>query len=136
MFTELADYTDRVSRSNRKGLRKIICRGQTVELGRSPGSAGLAFPNRPGQENINWCTGERTAKARADGFTLDPVLPGRQQAAVKLLDQSLTLTPLHNECPTYVLRDGKLGQAKTSVRINFGDMIVAGTTVVASRRAE
>ena len=136
MFTDLADYTGRVSRSNRNGLRKIMCRGQTVELGRSPGSPGLAFPNRPGQENRNWSTGERAAKAGADGFALDRVLAGRQQAAVKLLDESLTLTPLHNECPTYVLRDGKLGQAKTSVRINFGDMIVAGTTVVASRRAE
>ena len=113
-----------------------MCKGQTVELGRGPGSPGLAFSNRPGQENINWCTGERAAKPRADGFTLDRVLAGRQQAAVKLLDEYLTLTPLHNECPTYVLRDGKLGQAKTSVRINFGDMIVAGTTVVASRRAE
>ena len=78
MFTDLADYTGRVSRSNQNGLRKIMCRGQTDELGRSPGSAGLAFPNRPGQDNINWSTGERAAKAGADGFTLDRVLAGEQ----------------------------------------------------------
>lgn len=110
--------------------------GQTVELGRNPASPGIAFPNRPGQENINWCTGQRAEEARANGFTLDRVLAGRQQAAVELLGESLRLTPLHKQCPTYILRDGRLGQAKKSVPINFGDMIVAGTTVVAARRSE
>jgi len=67
---------------------------------------------------------------------LDRVLAGRQQAAVELLGESLRLTPLHKQCPTYILRDGRLGQAKKSVPINFGDMIVAGTTVVVARRSE
>jgi class 3 adenylate cyclase len=117
-------------------MRLALRNGQLGELGRSPGSPGLAFPNRPGQENIQWCSGQRADKARENGFTLDRVLAGRQQAAIEFAGDSLRLTPLHGECPTYVMRDGKLGQAKKAVRVTFGDMIVAGTTVVAIRRPE
>ena len=89
-------------------MRLSLRRGQRGELGRNPGSPGLAFPNRPGQDNIQWCSGERAESARADGFTLDRVLAGRQQASVEPTGDGFTLTPLHDACLTYVLRGGKL----------------------------
>ena len=110
--------------------------GQAVELGLNPASPGIALPNRPGRENINWCSGQRSDAACANGFALDRMLAGRQQAAVQLLGDSLRLTTLYEQCPTYIFRDVRLGQAKKSVPINFGDMIVASTTVVAARRSE
>ncbi|MEM7408486.1 MAG: adenylate/guanylate cyclase domain-containing protein [Pseudomonadota bacterium] len=114
-------------------MRLALSRGQRGELGRNPGSPGLAFPNRPGQDNIQWCSGPRAEAARANGFTLDRVLAGRQQASVEPTADGVTLTPLHDACPTYVLRDGKLGQAKKAVRIKVHDRIVAGTTVISMR---
>jgi class 3 adenylate cyclase len=110
-----------------------VSRGQRAELGRNPGSPGLAFPNRPGQDNIQWCSGERASSARRDGFTLDRVLAGRQQASVEISKDGVKLTPLHKECPTFILRGGKIGQVKKPVRIRVDDMIVAGTTVVGMR---
>lgn len=117
-------------------MRLALRNGQSAQMGRSPETPGLAFPNRPGQDNIQWCSGARADSARENGFTLDRVLAGRHQALVELTDGTMRLTPLHTECPTYVMRDGKLGQARRPVRITFGDYIVAGTTVVALRRPE
>lgn len=117
-------------------MRLALRRGQTGELGRNPASPGLAFPNRPGQDNIRWCSGARAESARANGFTLDRVLAGRQQASIEVHPEGLRLTPLHGECPTYVMRDGHLGQARKAVRVSYGDLVVAGTTVVALRRPE
>jgi class 3 adenylate cyclase len=117
-------------------MRLALRRGQLAEMGRNPGSPGLAFPNRPGQDNIQWCTGSRADRAKENGFTLDRVLAGRQQACVELVGDGVRLTPLHGECPTFVMRDGKLGQAKKAVRVSYGDMIIAGTTVVAVRHPE
>jgi hypothetical protein len=71
--------------------------------------------------------------AKSDGATLDRRLAGQQQASVELSKDGIKLTSLHNECPTFVLREGKVGQAKKHVRIRVDDMIVAGTTVVGMR---
>ncbi|NKC12208.1 MAG: hypothetical protein GKR94_08385 [Gammaproteobacteria bacterium] len=114
-------------------MRLALRRGQLAEMGRNPGSPGLAFPNRPGQDNIQWCSGARAERARENGFTLDRVLADRQQASIELAGDDVRLTPLHGECPTFVMRDGKLGQAKKAVRVTYGDMIIAGTTVIAIR---
>lgn len=117
-------------------MRLALRHGQRGELGRNPGSPGLAFPNRPGQDNIHWCSGERAETARAKGFTLDRVLAGRLQASVEPTKEGVTLTPLHETCPTYVLHNGKLGQAKKAVPIGADDLIVAGTTVISLRIPE
>lgn len=117
-------------------MRLSLRRGQRGELGRNPGSPGLAFPNRPGQGNIQWCPGARAESAKANGFTLDRVLAGRQQASVEPVTGGINLMPLHPECPTYVMRGSKLGQAKKAVRITVDDMIVAGTTVISMRAPE
>ncbi len=94
---------------------------------------GLALPTREGQKNIRWCSGSRAARARTEQFTLDRVLAGRQQVAVKPLRGSIEVVPLHQECATFILREGRLGRVKRPVRVRVGDMIVTGTTVVSLR---
>jgi class 3 adenylate cyclase len=121
---------------NDTDMRLALRLGQTGEMGRSPGSPGLAFPNRPGQDNIQWCSGQRAERARESGFTMDRVLAGRQQASIRYDGNKMRLEPLHGECPTYVMRDCKLGQVRKAAHIQFGDYVVAGTTVVAVRRPE
>jgi class 3 adenylate cyclase len=106
---------------------------QIAEIGRRPNPPGLAFPNREGQDNIRWCSGSRASKARRDDFSLDRVLAGRQQASIKPTSSGIELTPLHEECATFVFREGRIGRAKRPVRVRIGDMIVAGTSVVALR---
>lgn len=113
-----------------------IKNGQTAEIGRKPNPPGLAFPNREGQDNIRWCSGSRASRARREDFSLDRVLTGRQQAAIKPVRGSIELHPLHEDCATYVLREGRIGRAKRPVRVRIGDMIVAGTNVVALRAPE
>ena len=112
--------------------------GTTAELGREPNHPGLAFPDRRGQDNIRWCPGPRAAKARAHGFTLDRALAGRRQAALHVHGDNLKLTPLHERCATYVLRDGRKGleRADFEIGVNIGDRVVAGTTVVAIRHPD
>ena len=113
-----------------------IKNGQTAEIGRKPNPPGLAFPNREGQDNIRWCSGPRASRARREDFSLDRVLAGRQQAAVKPQRGSIELHPLHDDCATYVLREGRIGRAKRPVRVRTGDMVVAGTNVIALRAPE
>jgi len=113
-----------------------IKNGQTAEIGRKPNPPGLAFPSREGQDNIRWCSGQRAARARSEDFSLDRVLVGRQQAAIKPERGSIELHPLHEECATYVLREGRIGRAKRPVRVRIGDMIVAGTNVIGLRAPE
>ncbi|MGK0173601.1 MAG: class 3 adenylate cyclase [Gammaproteobacteria bacterium] len=110
--------------------------GQTAQIGRKPNPPGLAFPNREGQDNIRWCSGPRASRARREDFSLDRVLAGRQQAAIKPQRGSIELHPLHDDCATYVLREGRIGRARRPVRVRTGDMIVAGTNVIALRAPE
>lgn len=120
-------------------MRLGVVSGQTAELGREPNHPGLAFPDRRGQDNIQWCPGPRAARARAGGFTLDRALAGRRQAAVQLVGDSIQLKPLHQRCPTYVIRsDGGRGLEKVAraTHVELGDLIVAGTTVVGLRQPD
>ncbi|GAB4362108.1 MAG: hypothetical protein Kow006_33230 [Gammaproteobacteria bacterium] len=111
-----------------------VKRGQTVEMGRKPAAPGLVFPTRGGQGNIRWCSGARARQAREQSFSLDRGLVGRRQYAVQVEGGTLTLEPLHKECATYVLRDGRLVRVLERVPVRFGDHVVAGTTVVALRK--
>lgn len=115
------------------GTRLGLHHGQTAEIGRNPNPPGLAFPARRGQDSIRWCSGERAAQARASGFTMDRVLAGRRQAAIQFTKTQIELTPLHEECPTFVLREDRLRRADKPMPLQLDDLIVAGTTVVALR---
>jgi hypothetical protein len=119
-------------------MRLGVVDGTTAELGREPNHPGLAFPDRRGQDNIRWCPGPRAAKARAHGFTLDRALAGRRQAALHVNGDNLRLTPLHERCATFVLRQGRKGleRADFEIPVAIGDQIVAGTTVVSIRYPE
>lgn len=119
-------------------MRLGIAKGQTAELGREPNHPGLAFPDRRGQDNIRWCSGPRAARARTNGFTLDRALAGRRQVAIQVVEDSVRMTPLHDRCPTFVLRGttGDLERADQTVLLEPDDLIVAGTTVVALRAPE
>lgn len=111
-------------------IRLAVKRGQTIEIGRDPQSPGLAFPPRPGQSNLRWCTGPRAAQARKLGFTLDRGVAGRKQAIIEVTDNGVRLTPTHQQCPTFVLRHGSLGVATSRVKMSIGDLVVAGTNVI------
>lgn len=112
--------------------------GDTVEMGREPAAQGLPFPERRGAANVRWCPGSRASRARAGGFTLDRALAGRRQAAVTANSQGLILTPLHERCPTYLLRGSgdRLERLTESEPVRVGDHVVVGTTVVAIRSAD
>ena len=112
-----------------------IAPGQQAEVGREPNHPGLALPDRRGNENIRWCLGARAARARTGGFTLDRALAGRRQAAITLSASGARLQNLHDRCPTYVLDgDGMdLDLVIASRAIAPGDLIVAGTSVIAVR---
>ncbi|MEN0061949.1 MAG: adenylate/guanylate cyclase domain-containing protein [Myxococcota bacterium] len=119
-------------------MRLGVVSGTTAELGREPRHPGLAYPDRRGQDNIRWCPGQRAARARSNGFTLDRALAGRRQAAIQVNDDQVQLKPLHPRCATYLQRFGNanLELADRVLDIRLGDRIVAGTTVVALRAPE
>lgn len=119
-------------------MRLGVMAGQTAEIGREPSHPGLAFPDRRGQANIRWCSGSRSARARAGGFTLDRALAGRRQASVVLMGEHVQLTPLHPRCVTYALRQGSSGLEVISdaARMRIGDHVIVGTTVVGIRAPE
>src|SRR5690606_33147839 len=119
-------------------MRLGVAEGQTAELGREPNHPGLPFPDRRGQDNIRWCSGPRAARARAGGFTLDRALAGRRQAAIQIAGDYIQLAPLHQRCPTYIVRgdDRRLERAEQTVGLQLDDLVVAGTTVVALRAPE
>jgi hypothetical protein len=117
-----------------------LVEGQTVELGREPNPPGLAFPDRRGQDNIQWYPGQRAAKARAGGFTLDRALAGRRQASVTLRNEQLTVRALHDRCPTLVLpangTELRAAPFEQDHPVQVGELLVLGTTVVAVREPE
>lgn len=119
-------------------MRLGINHGQTAELGREPGHPGLALPDRRGQDNIRWCTGQRAARARSGGFTLDRALAGRRQASVTVRENGLEVVPLHARCPTWVLRDAtnQLDKADGPLEAKWGDAVVAGTSIITLRAPE
>jgi hypothetical protein len=119
-------------------MRLGVSGSQVAELGREPNHPGLALPDRRGQDNIRWCSGQRAARAKTGGFTLDRALAGRRQAAIQLVGGALQVTPLHDRCPTYLLRGGSgaMERADTPVMAEWDDMVVAGTTVVVMRAPE
>jgi hypothetical protein len=116
-------------------MRLGVSDGQTAELGREPNHPGLALPDRRGQDNIRWCSGARSARARGGGFTLDRALAGRRQVAIRVVSDAVQVTPLHQRCPTYIVRasSGEMERAEGMVTCDFDDLVVAGTTVVALR---
>jgi class 3 adenylate cyclase len=107
--------------------------GQQAEVGREPNYPGLALPDRRGQDNIRWCVGARAARARESGFTLDRALAGRRQAAVAPGPGGASVTSLHDRCPTFVVGGAVLRQVTTPRPVTPGDLIVAGTSVIALR---
>ena len=104
-----------------------------VEIGREPAPPGFALPDRRGQENIRWCVGNRAARAREGGFTMDRALAGRRQAAVEIKSLQARLVGLHKTCATHVLRGGLLNRIESSAPLEFDDMIVVGTSVISVR---
>jgi len=117
------------------GTCRGLASGQAVELGRRPEEPGLALPDRRGQDNLRWCSGARAAQAAAGGFTLDRALLGRRQAQIRIVDGRIDVTPLHDRCPTYVLRTGTATLERTDgvTEIRPGDLVVAGTTAIEVR---
>ncbi len=113
-----------------------LAHGQRAEIGREPGYPGLALPDRRGQDNIRWCVGQRAARARQSGFTLDRALAGRRQCAIEPSEAGAELVPLHARCPTYLVRNGELQGVKTSAIIASGDLVVVGTTVITLQEPE
>jgi class 3 adenylate cyclase len=113
--------------------RMGLAEGESLEIGREPNHPGLALPDRRGQENIRWCVGARAAHARDGGFTLDRALAGRRQMVVSSDGAGLSVKGLHKTINTHVLRDGSLFEVQDSAPVQIGDMIVAGTSVVALR---
>jgi len=110
-----------------------VSEGQTIEIGREPAHPGLALPDRRGQENIRWCVGPRAARAREGGFTMDRALAGRRQAAVSVSSGRMEIAGIHRNCPTHLLRGNELSRVEGAANLEFDDMIVAGTTIVAVR---
>jgi hypothetical protein len=104
--------------------------GQTAELGRRPNPPGLAFPSLEGQDNLRWCAGVKAERARAQNFTFDRALTGRRQAAVEVASRRYTVLPLHETCPTYLVRDGHVERIPEATAVRDGDLLVAGTTAV------
>jgi hypothetical protein len=106
---------------------------QVAEVGREPNYPGLALPDRRGQDNIRWCVGARAARAREAGFTLDRALAGRRQAAITPGPGGASVTSLHDRCPTFVVGGPALRKVTTPQPVTPGDLIVAGTSVIALR---
>ena len=114
-------------------VRLGIAPGQVAEFGREPNHPGLALPDRRGQDNIRWCVGSRAARARESGFTMDKALVGRRQGAVSLGPGGATVLSLHDRCPTYVVRGNDLIQIRAPSPVGSGDLVIAGTSVLAVR---
>jgi len=121
--------------------RLSVVDGQVAYLGRSPEDhqvPALHFPERKGRDNIRWCSGPKAAGARQQSFTLDRALAGRTMASVRVDGGSVLLSPLHPRLSTFVSRPGAkaLQVCDRPMSIQFGDRVVAGTTVVLVRRPE
>lgn len=113
-----------------------IASGQRAEIGREPGYPGLALPDRRGQDNIRWCVGHRAARARQSGFTLDRALAGRRQFAIEPKDGAVSLIPLHQRCPTYLVQENSLRQVASAAPIELDDLVVVGTSVITLREPD
>ena len=117
-------------------VRLGVSEGQAAEMGREPNHPGLAFPDRRGQGNIQWCSGARAERAKSGGFTLDRALAGRRQASVVLVGDEVEVTPLHPRCPTFVLGERGLRRVIQTTKVPLGESVVVGTTVVGLRPPE
>lgn len=118
-------------------MRLGVVSAQTAQLGREPQHPGLAYPDRRGQDNIQWCTGPRAARARQGGFTLDRALAGRKQASITIVGDQIHMVAEHDRCPTFVLRGDGTNLEKVefqqTVILAIDDLVIAGTSVVALR---
>ena len=115
-------------------VRMGISGNQVAQIGREPRHPGLALPDRSGQYNIRWCTGQRAARARESGFTLDRALAGRRQASVEMAESGLCrVKALHDRLATYLLANDALSRITDQTDAAIGQMIVTGTTVIALR---
>lgn len=116
-------------------LRMPIMPGQPTELGREPNHPGLALPDRKGQDNVRWCSGNRAETARAGGFTLDRALAGRRQTSVEADGKGVVrVNSLHDRCATWLLREnGTLHRVEKSAQALAGELIITGTSVVQLR---
>ena len=107
-----------------------------VEIGREPQGEGMVIADRRGQVNIKWCSGSRAVEAQFNGFSIDRAMSGRRQARVAFEHGELQLRPLHKQCPTYLLTDGRLSVVKGDVEVLNGSTIVTGTSVLAIKGVE
>jgi hypothetical protein len=105
----------------------------TVEIGREPSQGGFFLIDRKGQQNIQWCSGQRAVRAKQNGFTLDRALAGRRQAQLMESAGCLWLRHLHEHCPTYVLNEDLLSPVVQSRKMNYEEMIITGTSVLSIR---
>ncbi|MEL6349771.1 MAG: adenylate/guanylate cyclase domain-containing protein [Myxococcota bacterium] len=109
--------------------------GETAELGRNPNHPGVGLPDRGGQSNLRWCSGDRAQRTRSAGFTLDRALVGRRQAAVSVdPNGDLEVKALHHRLATYLYRSpGRFMKIERPTGARIGDLLVMGTNVVALR---
>ena len=111
-------------------VRLGIGSGQTIEIGREPAAPGLILPDRRGVGNISWCAGNRAARAKQSGFTLDRALAGRKQGAVSVGPDGASVMGLHERCPTYIVDGKSLSHVVSPRRLDVGTLIVTGTSVI------
>ena len=105
-----------------------------IEIGREPKVGGFSLNDRRGQKNLQWCSGQRAQKARMGGFTLDRALAGRRQAQIEEAGGAFTLRQVHEHCPTYVVKDAKLKAVSGEERLEYEELVVTGTSILALRK--
>ena len=64
---------------------------------------------------------------------MDRALAGRRQAAVKVSAGAVEIQGIHRNCPTHLLRGNVFSRIEGAATLEFDDMIVAGTSIVAVR---
>ena len=86
------------------GMTPGVSGSQTAELGCEPNHPPRG-PDRRGQANIR-CR-KPPERARASRYTIDRALQAGG-TSVRLVGGSIQVTPLHERCPTFVLREGMM----------------------------
>ncbi len=107
--------------------------GQSLEVGREPNHPGLLLPARTSQDNIRWSSGNRAARAREKGFTLDNVLTGRRHALLRADAGRVSVQSIHDNCPT-LLWSGtslyRLNAPMPPMPVQPGDLLLIGSTAL------
>ena len=112
-----------------------VSAGERVELGREPNFPGFTLPDRGGLDRIQWAAGQRAAKARKAGLTLDRSMTGRHQAMFMAISTTdFSISPIHERIPTWLFSNDKLERITRQCKAKFGDMLVIGTNVICFNR--